>query len=352
MACFPQGISHLPLKDSYSKSTFAASHPLFVALLGKQAHIKSLKAFTGCLEGLPIEALSCALPGPWNAVPSMPGVKRWDLNQSHYVRNMRNVEIAFKTSIADIFVVDTTGCLALLRDLLAQMSDLRSLKLDIKFSRNGEIFVDEIDDFNLKSFFIKDAHWPRLEKLELSGYWSFIPDDLIRFLRRHGQTIRHLGLAYEPLLIASGTESWIDIFEIGRKIMPLMRTCSLSKLTEFNQPLNHLNYLPISRDVISLDDYIDCKTRRIQLDALEQLAVGKCAWGDNPDDLQKMLPWLKKSWHDWEAMDRGPKTWAERDEIEALKRRQQDEAEALKKPPQFAGSLAGLSIDDFPPLGS
>lgn len=145
-------LSHHSRRDVHYRTTFAAPHLLLGAFLGKYAIIKNFKAYTGCLGEIPLEALLCALPGPGFEERL---VKRWDLDQSQYASNIRTFDVAIKVLIQEIFGFDSTGCLALLRDLLAKMSSLHSLKLDFRFGSNNE---PEMDQSNTKFLFIKDIH--------------------------------------------------------------------------------------------------------------------------------------------------------------------------------------------------
>lgn len=116
------------------------------------------------------------------------------------------------------------------------MPELRLLKLEIRLDYSD--ISGSVLEFCAENFFIKKIHWPKLETLELSGYWVVHSDDLLRFLRRHGQTLIHIKLIDIELRLGS-TKSWVEIFEIMPEILPMLQTCNISKLSESNQPKDH-----------------------------------------------------------------------------------------------------------------
>lgn len=242
-------------------------------------------------------------PSPWILDGCVPPDKYWDREHSRYASCFHSFDIAFEATTSEILSSDSISTVALLVHLLHRMSELRRLKLET-WIEYDDVSRDEMLELDAKSFFISEIHWPKLETLDLSGCWVVDSDDLLRFLRRHGQTLVHLKLTNIILRLGS-TKSWIKIFKTVSKILPMLQTCNISKLSESNQPKDHLLHL------VDLDDPIpkptDCPFRRRQLDALEQLALGRCVCDDGSTDMKEKVFWLKQSWHDWSAMDRGPR---------------------------------------------
>ena len=221
------------------------------------------------------------------------------------------------------------GQLRMFQTLLASMQTLERLDLAnsfalIRYAGGAEHICDRM-------FFIKDIYWPRLRRLTLSGTWYVQASSLVEFFRRHGSIlyqIRLCGINLEE----TKDETWVDVAEKMHTCLPSLRKCMLRNLSEFGRESLHLTYLSV--DGHSTRPRSDCAYRLRHLKTLEQLISGQLSSGSGAPMVElERLREVRMNWHNYNAMDRGPRT-----EKEFRLRQQRESAEGIESPGMIAGS--------------
>ena len=239
-----------------------------------------------------------------------------------FAKSLRDFDLFFQMEL-DHIMDGPKGHLRMFQTLLASMQTLERLDLANSFP----IIRDAGSAGNtcFRMFFIKDIYWPRLRWFTLSGTWYVQAPSLLEFFRRHGSKLYQIRLSGINL-DETKDETWVDVAEKMHTCLPSLRRCMLRNLAELGRESLHLNYL--SDDGYSTRPRSDCAYRRRHLNILEQLISGQLSSrsGAPTAELERLRE-VKMNWHNYDAMDRGPKT-----EEEVRLRQQEGSDEDIESP--------------------